>query len=247
MSDPEYPVTLRVSVLGLARVALLKYSLNLLGKLARLLASSDPEWPQWRRGYCAGQELLIDSSVSWPAPLPGLHFGPLFLASVAHVRHGMTALEVGAGAGVWSLCCVERGAQVSATDLPEVDLSGLVEGARRRGAEIEVKHGDLFSSYLNRRFDHVFFNPPFHVGTPKTPAERAYLGGASGEVTRRYLAQVSEHLNPEGTAWVILPRHERELYREELESLMVTQVAMIWLPLLGRVTLLALKPKHVMG
>ena len=245
--EPQHSPAAQSSLWANIRLTALRYQLRALGSIARFIAQADTANPRWLKARCAGEDLLIGEGVSWPSPLPGLSFAPLFNASAAHVSSGASVLEVGAGSGVWSLCCLRRGAQVSAADLPEVDLSGLVEAARRQGGTIETSRGDLFESIGQHRFDHVFFNPPFHIGASTTPEERAYFGGVNGDVVRRYLRELPNHLSAEGIGWIILPQRERALYQVELRALNVTEVHSQWLPVLGRVYLLALESPKASG
>ena len=87
------------------RLFLIKTNLKLLNWLGRYWASMDQQMPQYQVINCAGLKLLISNTVSNPAPLPGLHFITLFKSSAAHVSNQARVLEMGAGAGVWSLLC----------------------------------------------------------------------------------------------------------------------------------------------
>lgn len=225
------------------RLFLLRYGLHLLGRIGLMLSRRDQS-NRWYEARCAGVTVLCGERVSHPAPLPLLSFATLFKASARHISPHAHVLEMGAGAGVWSTLCLKRGAQVTATDLPEVDLSGLNEVARRDGKEIKTLHGSLFEGISRQRFDHIFFNPPFHVGRADTTAERAYFGGDGGEVVTEYLKQLPQYLSREGVGWIILPRREREQYQHALIPYHVQVIEQIWLPLLGRVSLLALRPKN---
>ena len=222
------------------RLTALRYTLRVIGVLSRYVARPDPVNARWYRARCAGEDLLIGEGISWLGPLSSLSLASFFRVGAAQINSNDSVLEMGAGAGVWSLCCLRRGARVSATDLPEVDLSGLAESAKRRGKDIEILSGDLFESLDQRQFDHVFFNPPFHVGTPSTPEERAYFGGVDGDVVCRYLTELSSYLTSQGVGWIVLPKRERALYQAHLDLFDVTEVSSRWLPLLGRVYLLAL-------
>ena len=194
-----------------------------------------------------GFELTYLPGVCEPAPSPFLSLAPLFRASVETLR-GEKILEIGAGGGLWGLmqlraaCEVERSAQLTITELPEVDLSPVLESARDAGLPSpEALYGDLFGPLQGRRFDLVLFNPPFHHRAPRTLSERAYCGGEGGETLRRFLAELPAHLTPAGVAHLILPKREGALHQEELSAYQVERLAGRWLPLLGKVELLALR------
>jgi len=190
-----------------------------------------------------GLSLVVAAGVCDPAPALGVSFAPLFGAALRGLAPGEAALDVGTGCGVWALMAARAGAEVTATDLPHVPVGPVVESARRAGlpAPRQVR-GDLFAPLAGARFDRVLFNPPFHFGEPRDDAERAYLGGAHGEVVRRFLAALPEHLRPSGRGYLILPRAERARYGRDLSAFAVEVPARRWLPVLGRVELLALRP-----
>ena len=92
----------------------------------------------------------------------------VMLAAAIPARDGQTALELGAGSGVASLCLASRVPGVTVTGL-EIDpaLVAVANG----NAGINSVHGgfvagDVFDppQELKRDFDHVFCNPPFHEG-----------------------------------------------------------------------------------
>lgn len=237
------PKVVKLPRLEELRLFLIKTNLKLLNRLGRLWTTPDQKINKYQVVNCAGLEILISETVSNPAPLPGLHFVTLFKSSAAHVSQEARVLEMGAGAGVWSLLCAKRGAQVTASDLVGVDLSGLEKSAHQIGKSIEIYNGDLFEKLNNQRFDHIFFNPPFHHAPAKNIREQAYFGGDKGKVVSRFLQESPKYLNQNGQVWLILPKHEAQLHQEALDQWLVSEVQSIYLPLLGTVKLLALSPK----
>ncbi len=232
----------KVALTDRARLSSLRFGLKALNRLARWISKRDDLSPHLIRGRCGEHHYLMSDSVSHPAPMMGLSFAKLFEASARHISRRAECLEIGAGAGIWTLSCLQRGAVVTASDLPGVDLSGLEESARRVHREVDIREGDLFESVRGRRFDHIFFNPPFHLEEARDEREQAYFGGAGGEVVRRYLTDLSSYLSEEGIGWLILPEREWTLYQDTLSLWKQQRVESLWLPLLGRVSLWALTP-----
>ena len=194
-----------------------------------------------------GFKLTYLPGVCEPAPSSFLSLAPLFRASV-EATQGAKILEVGAGGGLWGLMQlraaveVEGSAQLTITELPEIDLSPVSESARSAALPApEALYGDLFEPLQGRHFDLILFNPPFHHRAPQTLSERAYCGGERGETLRRFLSELPAHLAPTGVAHLILPQREGALHQEELSAYNVERLAGRWLPLLGTVELLELR------
>lgn len=190
-------------------------------------------------------ELRVLPGVCHPAPFGGVSLEPLFRAALEGPIEGAAVLDLGAGCGIWGLLAAEAGARVTCTDLPHVDLSPIADAARAHGlASPRLLSGDLFAPVPGERFDRVLFNPPFHFGEPADERERAYLGGAGGEVVHRFLDELAPHLAPAGRAFVVLPDEERRGYAGALARFAVRDLEARWLPVLGRVALLEITPSR---
>ena len=125
-------------------------------------------------------------------------------------------LEMGAGAGVWSLLCAKRSAQVTASDLVGVDLSGLEMLIK---LENQSKYnGDLFEKLNNQHFDHIFFNPPFHHAPAKNIEQAYFMAIGQGSFG---FYRISQYLSQNGQVWLILQKHEAQLHQEALNQWLV--------------------------
>ena len=193
-------------------------------------------------GDISGLHLTVKPGQCNPSPLPFLSLQRLFEAGVADIQPGLSVLDMGTGTGVWGLMAAREGAHVTATDLPTVCLKSVEQNAHDNGLEPpEVLHGDLFEPLQGRTFDRILFNPPFHVGTPDSPEDRAYMGGANGEVVTRFLRDAPEYLADGGAAYIILPRLELRHYAALFSRYDVRICASSWIPLLGRCMCLRLR------
>ncbi|HXJ03093.1 MAG TPA: methyltransferase [Micropepsaceae bacterium] len=134
---------------------------------------------QPKRGFRAGHDTVL-------------------LAAAVPAEAGSRVLELGAGAGVASLCLAARveGASVLGIEI-DPDLVALAnENAARNGMGTRVRFeaADAAAMSGGPAFDHVFFNPPFHSPTgqesPNPARDRAMRDStnAVSEWTRIALA-----------------------------------------------------------
>lgn len=98
----------------------------------------------------------------------------VLLAAAVPAQTGARVLELGAGAGVASLCLAARvpGAQVKGIEIDAEQLALAHENAARNAMSDRVTFqlGDATAVRDMQLFDHVFFNPPFHPpSTPPSP------------------------------------------------------------------------------
>jgi release factor glutamine methyltransferase len=187
-----------------------------------------------------GVSLFVAQGVHHPAPAFGIGLAPLQEAALDLVLPRSRVLELGTGAGFWALAAAKRGFDVTATDLPHVPLEPVEESAARIGVSVELLHSDLFDALAGRRYDAIFFNPPFHDARPRTLEETAWCGG---EVVRRCLEEAPLHLSDRGALYMLMPRLDQRCYGPELARWSVEAAASRWYPLLGRTDLLVLRPR----
>jgi 16S rRNA (guanine1207-N2)-methyltransferase len=129
--------------------------------------------------------------------------GAAALVQAMEIRPGESVLDLGCGTGLLALAAARRGGQVTAVD---VDLSA-VESARHTLAANQVMADVLISdcaqAVLNRRFDVVLCNPPFHQGI-----------GIEYDVARQMVHDAATVLKPGGRFYAVsnaFLRYEREL------------------------------------
>lgn len=141
-----------------------------------------------------------------PDQVFSLMFEQVYLVRAMDVRPGDQVLELCVGSGVNSLFAAERAASVTGVDVNERALRFARFNAWLNGAEarVELAQGSLFEPVAGRRFDVVVINPPFEL----VPADATWFlhsdGGEDGlEVIRAFLAQLPEHLAPEGRVELI--------------------------------------------
>ena len=134
--------------------------------------------------------------------------GPLtgsLLAAALPARRVGRALDLGCGAGLVALTLAGRADEVVATDInPRAAALARANAALNGITNLEVRTGDLFEPVRGERFDRVLCQPPFFP-TPDGVAGASYShGGTRGdELATRILAELPDHLAPNGRGAVI--------------------------------------------
>jgi 16S rRNA (guanine1207-N2)-methyltransferase len=173
------------------------------------LASKDQLPPRYKADEYRRFEILLEDSPVVLVSKPGvfawdrLDAGTAALVQTMEIRAGETVLDLGCGTGLLALVAARRGGRVTGVD---ADLRA-VESARRTLAENDVSGQVLISdcaqSVLDRRFDVVLCNPPFHQGV-----------GVEYEVARQMVRDAATVLRPGGRLYLVsnvFLRYEEDL------------------------------------
>jgi release factor glutamine methyltransferase len=183
-----------------------------LGRLARRLLrwryrNFRPEAQPERSVRVAGLELRVLPNVFSPA----LHFTSRvfarFLSRPGAVPQGGSVLDLGTGSGLLAIVAARAGARrVVAVDINPAAVNCASSNAARYGTQsvIEVREGDSFGPVAGERFDLVVCNPPYFRGEPRTPAQRAFLGGPNLEWFTNFGVDLHDHLTTGGHALISL-------------------------------------------
>ncbi|MGN6187394.1 MAG: HemK2/MTQ2 family protein methyltransferase [Conexibacter sp.] len=147
--------------------------------------------------------------------LPGVfqpHSDARLLAAAMRERGlavGARVLEVFAGSGAIAVAAAHEGArEVTVVDVSRRALASAWINARRNGARVRVKRGDLFAPVAGERFDLILANPPYvpspDDALPRSGAARAWEGGGDGRLLLdRLCAEAPAHLDPGGTLLLV--------------------------------------------
>jgi len=117
-------------------------------------------------------------------------------------RDGLAAIEAASKDDVM---------KVVATDLDEKNLEKARKNAIDKGVadKIEFRIGDLFQSVKqNESFDHIILNAP-------------YVASRTRKVVEQSLREAKNHLNPEGTILVMIPRLDEDIITEYAKDYVV--------------------------
>ena len=175
--------------------------------LGRLLAlgyriTGKYRYDDYRLERVGTMPILVLPSVANPKLLrTGAWFASLLNERV--IRQEASVLDLGTGSGVCALFVARHASGVVGTDINPAavrcaKINALINGV---DARIEFLQGDLFAPVQHRRFDVILFNPPFLIGTPTNDRDAAWRGS---DVARRFAGELSDHLESDGTALVLL-------------------------------------------
>lgn len=190
-----------MQLLGNPQQGILRESLGrLLGVVNRLTGRH--RYDERRIERVRGTPLVILPSVFNPRLL---RTGEFFAGVIADRRLGADAnvLDMGTGSGVCAVFAARHARRVLAVDINRaaVRCAGINAALNHLEERIECRHGDLFAPLGDQRFDVVFFNPPFIVGTPLNERDCAWR---STDVATRFAAGLDRHLTANGRAYLLL-------------------------------------------
>ena len=159
----------------------------------------------------------------------------VLLAASIQVEENSNLLELGSGVGVASLCFAAREKTCSVLgieiDPNLVDLAN--DNARRNELSPRVSFfaGDVVAhDFRGNHFDHVFLNPPFHLGVgQRSPdAGRARAMHDAKDALYAWTERAVELVRPGGKVTIVMREDRLPHWRERVSG------AVIVLPLLPR-------------
>ncbi len=133
----------------------------------------------------------------------GIGTASLTLAAAVIRDPVASVLDLGTGCGVQALHCASHAQHVVATDTNPRALALAAATARLSGQEWDLRRGSLFEPVAGERFDLVVSNPPFVIGTGEQHYEYRDSGWAGDSLCQTLVRQVTDYLNPGGTAQLL--------------------------------------------
>ncbi len=133
-------------------------------------------------------------------------------------------LEIGCGCGFLSILLAKGGAGVAAVDINQECAEITKSNAKANNAAIGVFVSDLFSN-VDGVFDLIILNPPY---LPVDEKDATYAGGQTGRgIIERFIANVKNHLNPNGAVLMVISSltGEKEVVELFEKEGMKTQIA----------------------
>ncbi|MEM1344844.1 MAG: methyltransferase [Pseudomonadota bacterium] len=166
-------------------------------------------------GRCS-EDSLLGGRVRLCQPAAGYRVAsdPVLLAAAVPARAGQSVLDLGCGTGAAALCLGARvvGLTLTGVEIEPGHAALARENARLNNMAFEVIEGDvaaLPAALKARRFDHVFFNPPYHAAGTPSPLplrERAHHEG-EGDLAN-WIGVALARLRPRGSL-TLIQRSER--------------------------------------
>ncbi|HEU4781540.1 MAG TPA: methyltransferase [Steroidobacteraceae bacterium] len=177
---------------------------NIIGKMLGLAnrITGRYRYDTLRLEHVCGVPLLILPTVFNPRLL---RTGEYFASVIAGARLGAggDVLDMGTGSGICAVLAARQAHRVVAVDINRaaVHCARMNAALNHHEERIECRQGDLFAPLDDLRFDTVFFNPPFIVGTPANERDCAWR---SADVAARFAAGLARHLTSGGRAYLLL-------------------------------------------
>jgi release factor glutamine methyltransferase len=131
-------------------------------------------------------------------------------------------LDMGTGSGIISVFAASKGAKCLAADVNPAAVESSKENAVTNGLaeKIEVIESNLFERIpSDKKFDLIFFSPPFYKGKPANNFERAFKGGNNLEVINNFLIGAKNHLKSESKIFFLVSTDvDLDLFWEMLQQ-----------------------------
>lgn len=116
-----------------------------------------------------------------------------------------SVLDLGTGSGVQLLGQLDSAERIVATDVHEraLDLARATVTAAGATQRVDLRGGSWFEPVAGECFDRIVANPPFVVGLPEVGHVYRDSGLNLDGASELVVSQVTEHLNPGGTAHLL--------------------------------------------
>lgn len=112
-------------------------------------------------------------------------------------------LELGAGCGIISFYTESKGAIVTASDISEYAIKGLVENKKDLNSNISIIKSNLFEQITNT-FDVIIINPPYYPKKANNTQEKAWFCGENFEYFNDLFKSLNKVIKKDTEVYMIL-------------------------------------------
>jgi len=146
----------------------------------------------------------------------------VLLGALTEADNTASMLDIGTGTGVIALMLAQRftSAQIDGVEIDEA-------AAQTAGRNFEnspfadrlniypLSIQKFFSEHLDRKYDLIVSNPPFHLNSLESPkAGKALAKHTDGGFFEDLISGVAKHLTENGKCWLVLPLQAAGLVKE---------------------------------
>ncbi len=148
-------------------------------------------------------DIIVESGVYPPSE------DTYLLLDAIRLKDSDSFLEVGCGTGIISVVAARRVKQAIAVDISLDAVRNTLKNLERNSMihHCEILQSDLLTAISSKaKFSVIAFNPPYLQNEDHaTKLDHALVGGETGtELTERFLIQACEHLESEGSIYVVV-------------------------------------------
>jgi len=155
--------------------------------LKQILKSCHPLLARFASWYLARPRTGSYSGITIKV-LPGVFHPGLFFSTQVLLKYlknqplrGKRILELGAGSGLISIYCSNKGAQVTSSDISKTALKCISENAKINHVDLNIVESDLFTNLNIVEFDLVVINPPYYPKRVSTEKDMPWFCGEAFE------------------------------------------------------------------
>ena len=137
----------------------------------------------------------------------------VLIGALADGNDSQTILDIGTGTGVIALMLAQRFSQAK-IDAIEIDetaaktaYQNFINSPFTNRLQVHpTSFEEFFEHFPAKKYDLIVSNPPFHINSLESLGEKKNLAKHTDEqFFENLLENVSNHLNDNGTCWLILP------------------------------------------
>ncbi len=118
---------------------------------------------------------------------------------------GKEILDMGCGSGIVGVIASSLGAICTSVDINPEAVKCSEENFKMNNVKGTVIQSNLFDKLdINKKFDIIFFNPPYYNYEPQNDYEKGFGGGKDYRVIREFIGKSKDYLKKGGYLYLII-------------------------------------------